>query len=208
MPIDDWLRDPPFRSAHHRVVAAPPDVVSAALSRADFTRPALIRLLLAARAVPSLLLWRVPRIDRLPGVPIWCVGPLPFTLLEDTPPRELVLGLQGAFWQLDGGLTPAPPEGYRQPCPPGLARVVWNFRVGAAGAGSRVETETRVTCGDEASRRRFARYWRLIAPFSGVIRHAMLREVERAARGAPQPSVLAIDSPDRAAPTRRPPAQD
>jgi hypothetical protein len=46
-----------------------------------------------------------------------------------------------------------------------------------------LSTETRVACGDEGARRRFGRYWRVVAPFSGLIRGAMLREVERTITG-------------------------
>ena len=44
-----------------------------------------------------------------------------------------------------------------------------------------VSTETRVHCGDDASRRAFAWYWRAIRLGSGAIRHAMLGALKRAA---------------------------
>ncbi|MDQ4004708.1 MAG: hypothetical protein M3135_00190 [Actinomycetota bacterium] len=44
-------------------------------------------------------------------------------------------------------------------------------------------TETRVLCVDDRARRRFAVYWALIGPFSGWIRHDLLRGIARIAEG-------------------------
>ena len=65
---------------------------------------------------------------------------------------------------------------------PGWAKAAWNFRVEpAAGGGAAVTTETRVLCTDERSRRTFRCYWLLIRPFSGLIRHEILRLLRREA---------------------------
>ena len=45
-----------------------------------------------------------------------------------------------------------------------------NFKAAPAQDGALLTTETRMLATDEASRRRFARYWRLIRPASGLIR--------------------------------------
>jgi hypothetical protein len=42
-------------------------------------------------------------------------------------------------------------------------------------------TETRIWCADGRARRRFALYWALVRPFSGLIRILMLRAVAREA---------------------------
>jgi len=42
-------------------------------------------------------------------------------------------------------------------------------------------TETRVHVPDPVSRRKFARYWRVVRPFSGVIRMGVLRAAKRRA---------------------------
>jgi hypothetical protein len=57
-----------------------------------------------------------------------------------------------------------------------------NFRVEADGAsGSILSTETRVYATDEASKRRFAAYWRVIYPGSALIRRMWLRAIVRRA---------------------------
>jgi hypothetical protein len=50
-----------------------------------------------------------------------------------------------------------------------------------AGDGSLLVTETRVAANDAAARRAFARYWRLVGPFSALIRRRWLRAAAREA---------------------------
>jgi hypothetical protein len=47
-----------------------------------------------------------------------------------------------------------------------------------------LSTETRVACGDAASRAKFRVYWTFVRPFSGLIRIVMLRAVRRAAEAS------------------------
>ena len=51
--------------------------------------------------------------------------------------------------------------------------------------GSLVATETRVRCTDAASLRSFRRYWRVIRPFSGLVRREALRAIRRTAESSP-----------------------
>jgi hypothetical protein len=105
-----------------------------------------------------------------------------FVVLGEEPPGELLLGLVGRPWTPLGGVVQRlDADGFRAFDRPGFAKVAWNFTVGARGSRSRVETETRIHCTDERSRRAFARYWRLIGPFSGLIRREALRSIRRGA---------------------------
>jgi hypothetical protein len=87
------------------------------------------------------------------------------TVLDDVAGEGVVLCVRGRFWRLGGGGTE--PE----------ATAVVDFR---AGDGS-LTTETRVHVPAGPSRRRFARYWRLVRPFSGVTRTQILRAAKRRA---------------------------
>jgi hypothetical protein len=64
---------------------------------------------------------------------------------------------------------------------PGWVRVAAAFTVAGDGAGSRVGTETRIEPTDDAARRRFGRYWRLVGPFSSITRREMLSAIRRRA---------------------------
>jgi hypothetical protein len=58
---------------------------------------------------------------------------------------------------------------------PGYAKMAMDVRAVAEGGGARLETETRIFLTDAGSRRRFAAYWLVIRPFSGLIRRLWLR---------------------------------
>ena len=106
-----------------------------------------------------------------------------FALLAEAPPRELLLGVEGAFWTRGGAIRATNATAFRAPLPPGTARAAWNFVVEKVADGTCVlSTETRVRCcADAASRRRFRLYWLLARPGSGLIRRLMLRSIRRAA---------------------------
>lgn len=63
----------------------------------------------------------------------------------------------------------------------GHYKVAFDFRVGEG----RLTTETRVLSTDEATRRRFARYWTLIRLPSGLIRREWLHGIRRRAESPP-----------------------
>lgn len=67
----------------------------------------------------------------------------------------------------------------------GATIAAMNFRIVPSGSGSLVSTETRVLASDEAARRRFARYWRIIYPGSALIRRNWLRAIRRRAERQP-----------------------
>jgi hypothetical protein len=56
-----------------------------------------------------------------------------------------------------------------------------DVRAVAEDGGARLETETRIFLTDAGSRRRFAAYWLVIRPFSGLIRRFWLRAAQRRA---------------------------
>jgi len=102
-----------------------------------------------------------------------------FMQLALEPPAELVVGTLVA--------KPAP-ESERPRTPaefvalalPGFAKAAMNFRVEPDGhGGSFISTETRVFATDDAARRRFGVYWRIILPGSALIRRGWLAAIER-----------------------------
>ena len=103
-----------------------------------------------------------------------------FVMLADDPARELVIGAVVVAPPGTGGtLTPAV---FQTTLPPGFALATMNFRITPVGTDrSLVSTETRVYANDADSRRRFARYWRVIYPGSAIIRRMWLRAIARRA---------------------------
>lgn len=103
-----------------------------------------------------------------------------FVVLADLP-EELLLGLQGRFWTAGGGLGTVVPNTFAAGPPAGVAQAAWNFSVRADKSGSRLTTGTRVRTGDERTTRLLGRYWRVVGPFSGLMRHRMLAQIKHAA---------------------------
>ena len=87
------------------------------------------------------------------------------TVLEDVPGEGLILTLRGQFWRLRGRGPEAP------------ATAVIDFRA----LPGRLVTETRIHVPDPASRKKFARYWLVVRPFSGLIRMLVLAAAKRRA---------------------------
>ena len=104
-----------------------------------------------------------------------------FTKLEEVPGRELVFGIAGQFWRLNGGLRPlADRDAFLAFAEDGCVKGAWNLLAepGPDGATD-LSTETRIQAFGESARRKFRLYWTLIAPFSGLTRRALLRGIRR-----------------------------
>jgi len=164
---------------HARLVQAAPADVYAALRRVDLRRSGIVRALLFLRGVPAVLARRAR-----PAGPLTLetMRRRSFVLLGERDGREIALGIVGRFWTATGQRMTLDADAFRAFESPGYAKVVWDFRVIPAGDGAtRLSTETRVLCLDAPSRKRFRLYWRVIRPFSGLIRIMMLRAVAREA---------------------------
>jgi len=89
-------------------------------------------------------------------------------------PDEIVFGGAGTPWRAGGRIAPLAPAS------PGTVRIVVNFRAEPLPDGRlRLSTETRIAAVDDEARRAFRRYWRLVGPFSALIRRRWLAAVRR-----------------------------
>jgi hypothetical protein len=109
-----------------------------------------------------------------------------FLLLAEEPNREIVVGTLVAAppgWRPKANPTP---EDFKAVHSPGFALAAMNFCLkDDEGGGTLLTTETRVYATDAATRRKFARYWRIIYPGSALIRRMWLRAVQRRAERPP-----------------------
>ena len=194
MLLDEFLPAFDVRASYAIRIVAAPDRIYASFRTADFDHWGLMRALLGVRALPALLwepqaTWRRLRsARRRQCVTLERVLEGGFTLLGERPDEELVLGTVGRFWRARGELWPTGPQQFHQPSPAGTAKAAWNFALGARSPeGIEVTTETRVLCADPRTRRRFRAYWRLVGPFSGLIRREMLAAIRAEAGGSGPP---------------------
>jgi len=106
-----------------------------------------------------------------------------FLLLAEEPGQEIVLGtlvVTPPGWRPKEHPTP---EDFKALHAPGFALAAMNFRIEDAGPGiCLVTTETRIYATDAGSRRKFARYWRVIYPGSALLRRTWLRAVRERSR--------------------------
>jgi hypothetical protein len=184
MLIDSFAPNPDAVEVHEISIHAPRDVVYQALRTADLGDSMVIKALLFLRSVPKYMALRCyPPGNQKIGLQTLIDNG--FCLLAEQPPDEIVLGVTGRFWRLTGNVSPFNRRDFDQAVASGFARGIWNFSTTAVAGGKTIlRTETRVTCGDPASRRKFLRYWFIVRPFSGLIRLIMLKNVRRAAETA------------------------
>jgi hypothetical protein len=186
MLIDSFIAVADAAEKHSIHIVADGDVVYRALWDTDLGGSWIIRGLLGLRALPQLVIRPARSKPSRGGITLRTIISAGFGVLAEEPGHEIVLGVMGRFWRPVGNLLPFKEENFSGPVPAGLARAVWNFAVHPLSDGSSLLiTETRVVCGDRASRRKFRAYWILVRPFSGLIRRLMLKAVKRACGDPP-----------------------
>ena len=84
---------------------------------------------------------------------------------------EVVFGGSGTPWR-PGGLIRTFADAR-----PGSVRIATDFR----SDGESLTTETRIAAVDDAARRSFLRYWRVVGPFSALIRRRWLAQIAKRA---------------------------
>jgi hypothetical protein len=181
MLIDSFVPNPDAVEVHQLLINAPQKAVYEALWTADLGG-ATIKLLLLVRSIPAIVTRRSRLRPRNRKITMQTLIDSGFGLLSESPSEELVLGVTGRFWRPTGNLKPFNRADFDGPVPPGFARAAWNFSLQAESPNrTLLRTETRVVCGDTASRRKFRAYWLLVRPFSGLIRLIMLRRIRMVA---------------------------
>jgi hypothetical protein len=188
--LDAFVPHPDAVERHEILVRATPAAVWSALELADVGDP-LARALLALRILPAAVQGDPAARRRLATLRHEALtlpaltrggGFAPLARTADA----VVFGLTGRFWTGAGGIVPTDPAAWPAGPPPGMAQAAWSFELCPQGAGAtRLATETRVRCADAATRRAFARYWRVVRPGSGLLRHLLLRRIRRWAERPP-----------------------
>lgn len=187
MLLDEVMPSYHFHETHAIDVRASPE---AALDAVRSLRPGDVRLLtalLSLRNLPARLFGRRPPVWSSESSLLDQLLARGFVVVAENPDRELVVGVVGRFWRPDAWSS----DQVQSPVSdgqefvafdlPGYAKASANFLVEPAGALTRVTTETRIQATDSAARRKFAPYWALIRPGSGLIRRDLLRAVRRRA---------------------------
>jgi hypothetical protein len=183
--LDRFMPAWQFGEFHAIRIAAPKEQVYRALKEVSADEIFLFRTLVWLRRLgrsgpPSIL-------NPPPNQPLLEVASrTSFLLLAEKPNDEVVLGTLVAAppgWRPSGQATAEAYQKLAGARPAGFAFAAMNFRLDECDAAAKTSpctlltTETRVYATDDSSRRRFARYWRLIYPGSAFIRRMWLRAV-------------------------------
>jgi hypothetical protein len=192
MSLAEVLPDATFTERHDRVIDAAPDRVWQALTALSWSDLRLTLPMIAIRTGGRARAAKAPMLAR---------GPVDEIASE--PPSCWIGARIGKPWQprpefVPGPLTVDEIVAFDQP---GWLKYGMDFRLDALHDGrTLVTTTTRCAATDEQARRRFARYWRVIRPFSGLVRRDMLHALATAAaRGGRQSagSAVAVDRDHR-----------
>jgi hypothetical protein len=187
--LDDVLPEYDVAKRHRVAIRASRSRVFEELLRYDFGGSRVTRVLMALRGYGG----RVRRVGREEHRTLSeSLARFGFTPLAEAPGEELVFGLVGQFWCPAGNLRTVSAAEFAAFREPGFAKAAWNLRVGSGlhlphgGSGlhlphCELSTETRVACYGPAARRKFLFYWRVVEPFSGLIRWSLLHGIRRAA---------------------------
>ena len=91
--------------------------------------------------------------------------------LARIPGRELVMGAVTQPWKGDVVFRSVPPEAFAAFDEPDYVKIAWTLRADPAGPDASIfRTETRALATNAEARRRFRRYWSLVAPGVWLIR--------------------------------------
>lgn len=188
--LDRYLPAFHFHETHSVQIAASAERVYRALQEVTAGEIPLVGVLFWLRALPARLAGgRVsgfrPHLSFLQQALAPGGG---FLLLDEAPGRELVIGTVGQFWKIQGGVYPwlTDREDFLSFADPRYAKAALSFRLESAPArATRLITETRISTPSPTAHRRFAPYWLLIRPGSGLLRRLWLGAIRRRAeRGA------------------------
>jgi hypothetical protein len=179
--LDDVLPAPHFRERHRRRIAASPDAVWTALHEVRLSDSPLARVLMDLRTLPL----RLGR-GRRPGLVAGRFledGPLSVLVAE--PERIVVGGGVLQPWTLRGGKKSPQlnARALRTFNEPGWVKCAIGFVLEPHDDRTMLRTETRVRT-DRRTWLRFALYWFLVRPGSGLVRRGLLRAVARRAEAA------------------------
>ena len=165
-----------FHERHSRWIDASPEQVWQALTTLTLDQLTLTRALVAIRHIRAHA--------ATPAKPLFTDGPV--RMFEITPAAYAVGGVVARPWQHRPARADiASLEEFARFAEPGWTKYLTDFHLQPCNGGVQLTTETRGYSTDSRARRRFAVYWALIRPASGLVRRDMLATVRR--RATPQP---------------------
>ena len=175
--IDKYLPEYQFSEHHQIEVNAKPDVVFNVAKELDISGCFVSKILFGIRSVPYLFT-KTDQKKPLLNLSAFLDGG--FTLLEEDPPQEYVLGIVGQFWKPLPTIKKLTPGDFTAFTEPNFAKAAWNFRISGNPTlpRSHLSTTTRIFC-PPRYRGVMKIYWAAIQVFSGLVRKDILKQLKR-----------------------------
>lgn len=185
MELDRYLPDYDFNEVHTIEIDASPENSYTAfktLRVSELSR--LADWLMKIRGLPAKLINRNSSLDSPKEDRVFLKQMLEngFILLSDTK-QEIVFGMIGQFWKPVGNqpLKVATPDEFLKFKKEGYVKVAANMLFKKTGDKTVLTSETRVCATDSKARIKFALYWLIIRPASGLIRIIWLNAIKKKA---------------------------
>ena len=134
-----------FQERHSRLIAAPRETVWEAIEAVTLAEMPVVGALFALRSLPARLSGR-PGLPQIQHEPVLAQLPKSgFVRLAEDPGRELVFGVIAEMWKRRGETAAiANGDDFLGFDRAEFVKAAMNFRLSDSGAGTRLETETRV----------------------------------------------------------------
>jgi hypothetical protein len=165
----------------HRIhVAAPAAVTLTAARELDLFNLPIARAIFKGR---ELILGSSPDArQRRPHQLLAEMQAMGWTVLEEIPDREIVVGSATRPWEPNPTFRSIPASEFAAFHEPDYVKIVWTLRADPIDATtSTFRTDTRAIATDGAARAKFRKYWSFLSPGIILIRWASLRPVKRLA---------------------------
>ena len=177
--IQHYLPNPRHIETIRIFVNAKPPEAWAAARHFDAASIPWVRALFDLRTLPDRLKGRQPKVEDISiGVDQVTDAGKGFKLLREIPGREVVIGSVGQFWHLNIPFASVEPDDFRDFQAPGWGKLAWAIAVEPYRKGSTISLELRTTATDQDSWQHLNNYYRMIGPFSHLIRESAMSHLE------------------------------
>lgn len=174
--LQAWISEPRLDETEFFDVAVAPWQAYETIRHFDAGRSPLIHALFSLRLLPEKLAGRSAEPVHLGINDLAAPAGPGFRMLADEPEHGFVIGAIARPWQAVIDFADAPD--FQAFAEPGWAKIAWSIRCLPRGHGTRVVFELRVATTDADSWPAMRRYYRLIGPFSRLIRRHLFHLLE------------------------------
>ena len=172
--LDEFMPEYEIVERHSIRVNAPPEVTLKAACGLELQQSGIIRAIFRMRE----LVLRGEH-HTMPRSLLDMLLAAGWGVLLEVPGRAVALGAVTQPWRANVRFRAIPAEEFGAFAEPGWVKIAVALCADAAGGGESIaRTETRAVATDAAARRRFRRYWALVAPGVDLIRHFAIRMVK------------------------------